>query len=449
MGGESHVLRALLEMANNARSNLTEFARRYNLRAQPSVSRVFHNVEHNNRRFRPHSDHYWRGNSSHFEAGKRHFHHQTDYKWRGHCRMDFGRKFSRRFGARFNFHRGFSSSGQFFRQKHWMRAPFWHSNFNLQSKISLKSTIGRTGLNIFLRERNTDACLDKDFRPTLIGHARLSGKSFMLTANASPAESFKQLWVRPVSPFAQAKNFSTCNTGTHFYSGSYSLFSPQKEQRDWVSRQLHTLPAFAIPQDSATLQEIRALESDAANHPPPFFDEEQSLEHLGAPVETSVVDFDFKPHFSMASVGELTQDVVEDIATDVESFIQHLRDKMEDLKRMSSLGELPISVENGVVKVHFPNADSSKVHTLLSDVEVTTGVVADTTPASTPLTLSSSSSVSSGSMTDSDDFLLSGSIISSEGYEDGLWTEERAPALTNATSEYLESEILLDFPNMS
>lgn len=329
-----------------------------------------------------------------------------------------------------------------------MRAPFWHSNFNLQNKISLKSTIGRTGLNIFVRERNTDACFNDELRPTLIGHARLAGKSFVLTANSSPSEAFKQLWVRPVSPLAQARNFSTCNTSSHFYSGTYSLFTPQKEQRAWVSRQLHTLPAFAIPQDSATLQDIKAFESSVGNNPLPFFEEEQSLEHVGGPVETSVVDFDFKPHFSMASVGELTQDVINDMATDVESFIQHLRDKMEDLKRISSLGELPVSVENGVVKVHFPNADSSKVHTLLSDVEVTTGVVADTTPISTPTT-SSSASVVSDSMTDSDDFLLSGSILSSDGFEDALWDGEHAPALTNATSEYMESEILFDLPNMA
>ena len=82
---------------------------------------------------------------------------------------------------------------------------------------------------------------------------------------------------------------------------------------------------------------------------------------------------------TLPTVSELTDDVIDTISRDVDAFAQDLKNIAADIKKNRNLGELPISIKrnNGVLRVHFPNSDTSKVATLLADADVSRGVILD------------------------------------------------------------------------
>ncbi|ANB14317.1 hypothetical protein AWJ20_5282 [Sugiyamaella lignohabitans] len=104
-------------------------------------------------------------------------------------------------------------------------------------------------------------------------------------------------------------------------------------------------------------------------------------ESISPPTESSFVDFDVTPRFSLPLSGvDLTDDALLTIERDMELHLQEIRSIIVDIRRIANLGELPISIErNGnVIRVHFPNADSARVEQLLNDLEVSRGIIMDT-----------------------------------------------------------------------
>lgn len=98
----------------------------------------------------------------------------------------------------------------------------------------------------------------------------------------------------------------------------------------------------------------------------------QDVEH-----DLPYVDFDVSPQFTIPDRSELTEEVVSTIEQDLNRYVEHIKAVVRDIKNVSDLGELPVSIANGSVRIHFPNCDTEKVHRLISDVDVTRGVVSD------------------------------------------------------------------------
>lgn len=89
----------------------------------------------------------------------------------------------------------------------------------------------------------------------------------------------------------------------------------------------------------------------------------------------SFVDFSFKPRISVPKATELTENVVEQLTADLDRFADELKQMSSDIRRLASLGELPVSLDNGSLRVHFANCDFDRLKTLMADEGVHSGTV--------------------------------------------------------------------------
>lgn len=127
------------------------------------------------------------------------------------------------------------------------------------------------------------------------------------------------------------------------------------------------------------------------------------------------VDFNFAPQFFL-NTQQLTTDSIDQLERDLQDFVQEARVLLKDIKTVSaSLGELPVSVSNNNVRVHFPNADADKVNIMLQDIGVTRGVIHEEESSDSDLDMSGELLVE----TNWSDFI--------RGY--GMQPAERAPSV--------------------
>lgn len=89
----------------------------------------------------------------------------------------------------------------------------------------------------------------------------------------------------------------------------------------------------------------------------------------------SYVDFDLSPTITIPPVTQLSTDIVDHLTEDIERHIDQLKSMIDNLKKLSNLGELPISVEDSALRVYFPNCEPDQVDSLLNSSEVTQGVI--------------------------------------------------------------------------
>ena len=215
-----------------------------------------------------------------------------------------------------------------------------------------------------------------------LGYQQLNGFIY----SKAPSQVLKNLWV------IQSRTFIT-------------------DSNTWSSR-LNKLPAFSIIQDIYS--------------PGPL---------SSSPHGSSIVDFELTPRLTLPAVSELTDDVIDTISRDIDAFAQDLKNIAADIKRIGNLGELPISVErnNGVLRVHFPNSDTSKVATLLADADVSRGVILNSSESD-----SYSDQVSDFSYRYSTEAMDTGS---SDGYCLSFSDSDiPTPGLTNSGSSFSSNE---------
>lgn len=72
---------------------------------------------------------------------------------------------------------------------------------------------------------------------------------------------------------------------------------------------------------------------------------------------------------------QLTPDIVDRVTDDIERHIAELRAVADNIRRLASLGELPVSIEDRGIRVYFPNCEPEQVDSLLVSAEVTQGVI--------------------------------------------------------------------------
>lgn len=156
----------------------------------------------------------------------------------------------------------------------------------------------------------------------------------------------------------------------------------------------------------------------------------------------SFVDFDLNPRLSIPRLDEMSSKTVEDLERDLERHIQEIRTVIGDIKRVASLGELPITVEKdgNTLRIHFPNSDGPKVERLLLDVDVSRGVVVDLEAEQRDCETPEHSASSSASSSDFADIWGSSSEVDSlpDSFEDLL-----TPGLASGSSLTCESEVLI------
>jgi hypothetical protein len=63
------------------------------------------------------------------------------------------------------------------------------------------------------------------------------------------------------------------------------------------------------------------------------------------------------------------------LSVDFSRAVKELAAVLKDIQRLAALGDLPISYENSVLKVHFPGCDAQTVETICNDFEVSRGTI--------------------------------------------------------------------------
>lgn len=156
-----------------------------------------------------------------------------------------------------------------------------------------------------------------------------------------------------------------------------------------------TQPLFVYPQQS--LYSTVSLSCFSAEAPESFVSRLKDLSrafHI-TPEIGSYVDFDMSPTITVPPVAQLSSDIVENLTEDIEKHIEYLKAMADNLKKLASLGELPMSVDNGSLRVYFPNCEPDQVNSLLSSAEVTQGVVGSHTDTGVSSPMCSSNSEAS------------------------------------------------------
>lgn len=158
-------------------------------------------------------------------------------------------------------------------------------------------------------------------------------------------------------------------------------------------------------------------------------------------VLSSALDFDINPRLTLPLVSELTEETVSSIGDEFEMQRTKLQLILSEFKRVSELGELPVSVEqNGLVlRVHFPNCDPERLKTLCDEKDIVWGRIVEIINPNNHFnetdleSIRSSSSSSAPSTTSS---ISSGCQSISGNSSDQLWAQilEGVPELTESIS---------------
>lgn len=216
------------------------------------------------------------------------------------------------------------------------KVNFWKHNSVFLRRFCNISPIKRAGITSLV-ERSRSICkTDSTHGRYIAGYGRFICP---FSSTNRPSKILEHLWQ------CQKRSFTTSTENVNGY---------------WSS-----IPTFNFPGFRAT--EVPA--TSLASLPP-----------LGEPsYESPHVDFEISPQFTISENSDLTEDAVETLESDLSRYMKQLEGVISDIKKVSKLGELPLSVDSsrGTVRVYFPNCDTEKVHRLVSDVEVARGVVRD------------------------------------------------------------------------
>jgi hypothetical protein len=209
------------------------------------------------------------------------------------------------------------------------------------------------GLSTTFWQHNHAATLSRQFHNiSLVKRAGISSlfkDSFKLNRPSSYVVGYGR-FLRP------AADLSPCKALHRLWQNHKRTIVTQSTNFSWNNSPTITLSGFR----ESGLRSFARL--------PPLQDVEHDLPY---------VDFDVSPQFTIPDRSELTEEVVSTIEQDLNRYVEHIKAVVRDIKNVSDLGELPVSIENGSVRIHFPNCDTEKVHRLISDVDVTRGVVSD------------------------------------------------------------------------
>lgn len=208
-----------------------------------------------------------------------------------------------------------------------LTSNFWQHNH--------AATLSRQFHNVSLVKRAGISSLFKDSFKLNRHNSYIAGygRFILPAAKLSPCQALHRLWQHHKRTFVtQSTNFAWSNSPTVTLSGF----------RESSLRSFARLPPL------------------------------EDVEH-----EFPYVDFDVSPQFTIPSKSELTEEVVSTIEQELNSYVEHVKAIVRDIRNVSELGELPVSIENGTIRIHFPNCDTEKVHRLISDVDVSRGIVSD------------------------------------------------------------------------
>lgn len=133
-------------------------------------------------------------------------------------------------------------------------------------------------------------------------------------------------------------------------------------------------PSFIFPRPS--LESSTASYSTAASLKSSLPSLSELARAFHATPETgSYVDFDLTPQITIPPVTQLSPDIIERVTDDIERHIAELRAMAENVRKLATLGELPVSVEDRSLRIYFPNCEPEQVNSLLNSAEVTQGVI--------------------------------------------------------------------------
>lgn len=140
------------------------------------------------------------------------------------------------------------------------------------------------------------------------------------------------------------------------------------------SRQVNR-PTFIFPQPSlrASFSTSSLSSASSTSSLPSLRDLRKAFYSI--PNVGSYVDFDMSPTITIPPVSQLSNDIVDNLTQDIERHIAQLQAMAENVKKLATLGELPISIENSSLRVYFPNCEPEQVHSLLNSTEVTQGTI--------------------------------------------------------------------------
>ncbi|VVT56113.1 uncharacterized protein SAPINGB_P004824 [Magnusiomyces paraingens] len=131
-------------------------------------------------------------------------------------------------------------------------------------------------------------------------------------------------------------------------------------------------PSFIFPQPSLEIS-LRDVASSMTSSLPSFTVLTRAFH--STPETGSYVDFDMTPNLTVPPVTQLSTEIVDRVVDDIERHIDELRAMADNIRKLSSLGELPISIEDRAIRVYFPNCEPEQVNSLLNEAEVTQGVI--------------------------------------------------------------------------
>lgn len=175
-------------------------------------------------------------------------------------------------------------------------------------------------------------------------------------------------------------------------------------------------PSFIFPQTSLhTSFSTESLSSASSSSIPSLRDLRRA--YHTTPEVGSYVDFDMSPTITIPTVTQLSAEIVDNLTEDIERHIAQLQAMAENVKKLASLGELPISVENNSLRVYFPNCEPEQVNSLLNSTEVTQGIIRSHNDSRivSPLDSASESSSQSSSYMDTFSSFSSFPLSISEG----------------------------------
>ncbi|KAG5362847.1 hypothetical protein CJU89_1983 [Yarrowia sp. B02] len=119
------------------------------------------------------------------------------------------------------------------------------------------------------------------------------------------------------------------------------------------------------------------LEVESVTEEEPLFESSSWVACLEPTSTGTFVDFNFAPQLSL-DAEQLTTESLDQLERDLQAFVQETKVLLKDIKTVcASLGELPVTVNQNNVRVHFPNADAEKVNMMLKDIGVTRGVITE------------------------------------------------------------------------
>lgn len=158
-------------------------------------------------------------------------------------------------------------------------------------------------------------------------------------------------------------------------------------------------------------------------------------------VLSSALDFDINPRLALPLVSELTDATVSSIGEELEMQRSKLQLILNEFKRVSELGELPVSVEqNGsVLRIHFPNCDPEQLRTLCDEKGVIWGKIVEIISPNSHLTESELQSIRSSHSSAASSIapsVSSGTQSVSGNSSNGMWNQilDGVPELTESMS---------------